>query len=104
MMSNLPIIGLALSLTLLINIPFGYWRRQTEKLSKEWFIAIHSPIPIVLLFRWLAGASFSQVPIFVAFFFLGQYIGGRLFIRYDRNNKSFSKCMILDTIKILKKR
>lgn len=73
------IIGLALT-TLIINIPFGYWREGVVKFSVKWFIAVHAAVPIVITLRILAGVEWQLLTIaFLVFsYFLGQFIGAKL--------------------------
>ena len=63
-----------------INLPFGFWRAGLRKLSPLWFVAVHLPVPLALALRWYAGLPFRFVtlPLFVAAFFAGQFLGGRL--------------------------
>jgi len=64
-------------LTFLVNIPFGYWRAKLKPLSKEWFLAVHLPVPLIVVFRLLFGVHLN-IPtfiVFVIFFFLGQKFG-----------------------------
>ena len=70
------IIGLAA--TYLINIPFGYWRAGTKKLTIEWFAAIHAPIPLIAAYRILTGIPIKLLPAFIAAYFLGQATGTRI--------------------------
>lgn len=64
----------------LLNLPFGYWRVRTVKFSRNWFLAVHLPVPLVVALRILSGIGWhlSSVPILVAAFFGGQFVGGRL--------------------------
>ncbi len=64
-------------LTFLINIPFGYWRAKVRKLSKEWFLAIHLPVPFIVFFRILFGVKLNlyTLVVFVVSFFVGQRVG-----------------------------
>ncbi|HID80008.1 MAG TPA: hypothetical protein EYH48_00535 [Aquifex aeolicus] len=64
-------------LTFLINIPFGYWRSKVRKLSKEWFLAVHLPVPFIVFFRILFGVKLNlyTLAIFVISFFVGQRVG-----------------------------
>lgn len=75
-----PALGLALLLVLVANLPFGYWRAMLVKRSAPWFVAIHAPIPLVWLIRDLLGLEWrlATLPLFVAAYFLGQWLGGRL--------------------------
>jgi|Deesub1362A_J573_1020465.scaffolds.fasta_scaffold00137_22 hypothetical protein len=93
----------ALSATFLLNLPFGYWRKMTRKMTKEWFLAIHSPVPLVFLTRLLAGVSVSHIPFFIFSFFLGQFTGGRIRDMLGRKYRQLSKCMIVDLTRIIRK-
>jgi hypothetical protein len=64
----------------LLNLPFGFWRAGTEKFSRNWFLAVHSPVPLVVALRILSGLGWhlSSVPFLVAAFFGGQFVGGRI--------------------------
>lgn len=70
---------LALALVLVVNLPFGYWREGLAKLSPAWFVAIHAPVPLVLLIRhWLQlDWQLATLPLFLAAYFLGQWLGAR---------------------------
>lgn len=68
----------ALFLTFLLNLPFGYWRKGTRKLSKEWFLAIHLPVPLIVVIRVLTQVPLTHIPLFFFAFFLGQFSGGRI--------------------------
>jgi hypothetical protein len=79
-MLDSPGVWLAALAVLLLNVPFGYWRAGLRRLSPLWFVAIHAPIPLALALRFAADIPFqlSTLPIFVATFVAGQWIGGRL--------------------------
>lgn len=64
----------------LINLPFGYWRAGVKKFSRAWFLAVHSPVPLVVGLRLLSGIGWqlASMPVLVAAFFGGQFLGGRL--------------------------
>ncbi len=91
----------ALLLTFALNVPFGYWRNGAAKLSKEWFLAIHSPVPLVFLFRILSAAPLYHIPAFIVAFFMGQFVGskGRNFLAKKMN---VSKCLVLDLAKFVR--
>ena len=63
-----------------INLPFGYWRASVRKLSRQWFLAVHIPVPLVIALRIYSGLGFKLIsfPVIVGAFFLGQFVGGRL--------------------------
>jgi hypothetical protein len=71
---------IALALVWLANLPFGYWRAGQPKRSMPWFAAIHLPIPLVWLIRAVLELEWrlETLPLFVAAYFLGQWLGGRL--------------------------
>ena len=69
---------LVLLLTVIINLPFGYWRQGLRKFSLPWFLAIHLPIPMVIAFRIGLGIPYATVPLVIAAAVAGQWAGGRL--------------------------
>jgi len=70
----------ALLLVFVLNLPFGYWRAGFRKLSPGWFVAIHAPVPLVVLLRWALELPFrwTTLPLFVVAYFAGQAAGARL--------------------------
>lgn len=70
-------VGLAV---LLLNLPFGFWRAGTRKLSVPWFLAVHLPVPFVVALRLLSGLGWhwTTFPVIVGAYFAGQFLGGRL--------------------------
>ena len=80
----------------LLNIPFGYWRAKTKKLSVEWFVAIHTAVILVVILRIWGGVGFDwlKLPVYMLFFFLGQAVGVRI-------NNWFGKHTGMDTTKFL---
>ena len=65
---------------LLVNVPFGFWRAGVRKFSFAWFVAVHAPVPIAIGLRFAVGLGFrlATLPIFIAAYFAGQMLGGRL--------------------------
>lgn len=65
---------------LLLNVPFGYWRANVPKRSVCWFLAVHLPIPLIIVFRYSFGVGFVwfSYPVVIGTFFFGQLIGARL--------------------------
>lgn len=97
-MDVLVILSLALFAVYLLNIPFGYWRAGVRKFSLSWVLAIHLPVPVVFMLRFLAGAGWVHLPIFVASFFLGQFTGGR--VRRWMGERVRSLCLVMDLIRV----
>ena len=76
-------------LIFIVNLPFGYWRARSKKFSRNWFLAIHLPVPIVIALRILShlGWRFITFPVFIGAFFVGQFTGG-LVEKLHRNPQS----------------
>jgi len=68
------------ALILLLNLPFGYWRAGVRKLSVSWFVAVHVPVLLAIGLRFASGMGFQwrTLPLYVAAFFGGQWLGGKL--------------------------
>jgi len=69
----------------LLNLPFGFWRQGVRKFSSSWFVAVHAPVPGVILMRVLSGLGFQlvTVPFMLVAYFGGQFVGGRIRRRWD---------------------
>jgi hypothetical protein len=67
----------------LINLPFGYWRAQAARFSRQWMLAIHLPVPAVIALRIFSGLGWQLIsfPVLIGTFFLGQWSGGKLYHR-----------------------
>jgi hypothetical protein len=67
-------------LVFLLNLPFGYWRASARKLSPQWFLAVHLPVPLVIALRVYSGLGWKLLsfPVIIGAFFLGQFVGGRV--------------------------
>lgn len=67
------------ALTFLLNLPFGWWREGTRKFSVPWFVAIHAPVPVVVILRRILGVQlgWGTLPFLLAAYFLGQFVGAR---------------------------
>jgi len=89
------------SLVFILNLPFGYWRENEQKLSTRWFLSIHAPVPFVIALRLLSGLGwqFMTFPILISAFFGGQFAGGRLHrMRKNRDAAQVSSCLIWDLV------
>ena len=64
--------------SILINLPFGYFRNREKRYSFKWFLYIHLPIPLIIVARLLAQLDMRYIPIFVLAAILGQIFGGRM--------------------------
>lgn len=66
--------------TLVLNLPFGFWRAGVRKFSPAWFVAVHAPVPLIVMLRMAAGVNWrlSTFPVLVGAFFGGQFLGSRL--------------------------
>ena len=73
-------LGYLSGIIILLNLPFGYWRSHVEKLSVQWFLAVHLPVLLVITIRIVSGVGWhaATFPLFVGSFFLGQYLGGKI--------------------------
>ena len=83
----------------MLNVPFGYWRESVRKFSLAWVLAIHIPVPLVVLMRLYTGIGFAwyTYPLIIGAFFVGQYIGVRLHRRMARHlGAPLSSCMVMD--------
>ncbi len=70
----------------LINLPCGFMRAKSEKLSRNWFIWVHAPIPFVIALRIASGLGFQlyTFPIIIGSYFLGQFSGGKALLFYRK--------------------
>ncbi|MHB8792607.1 MAG: hypothetical protein ACYC6O_04635 [Thermoleophilia bacterium] len=62
----------------LLNLPFGYYRAGTRKLSWQWFVAIHFPVLLVIVARLISGVSWRTIPFVFVCDIAGQILGGML--------------------------
>jgi hypothetical protein len=88
------------ALVVLLNLPFGYWRGGVEKLSRQWFLAVHLPVPFIIAFRIFSGLGWhlATFPIMIGAFFIGQFVGGKL-NQWARNHyKAVTACLVMDVV------
>jgi len=76
--SKAVLVAVLFLLTVLINLPFGYFRRRSKRFSFKWFLYIHIPIPVIFLARVLSQLDFRYIPLFVLAAVIGQLWGGRM--------------------------
>ncbi len=84
-MSTLQAVATVAIFTFLLNVPFGWWRAGVRKFSPAWFVAIHAPVPAIFALRFALGLPFRWItlPLYVAMYFGGQFVGSRLRMRRD---------------------
>jgi hypothetical protein len=90
------------AIVFVINLPFGYWRANVKKFSMGWFLAVHGPVPAVVLLRILSGLGFnlSTAPFMVGAFFGGQVLGSRIFSwRRSHAEGPLTSCLVWDLLK-----
>lgn len=83
----------------IVNIPFGYWRANTPKLSFQWYLTIHLPVAGIIVMRIFSdiGWSWGSFLVFVAAFFLGQLSGAKVFFRQKKKHPdNLSSCLFMD--------
>lgn len=80
---------LVAALVLLVNLPFGYWRAREEKFSRQWLLAVHLPVPLVIALRVFSGLGWHLIsfPVLIGAFFLGQFCGGKLNVRQNQEEE-----------------
>jgi hypothetical protein len=87
----------------IINIPFGYWRANVRKYSLQFFLAIHFPVALIILFRILTGTGFEIETLFftVPAFFLGQFTGSKVYsLRKLREAIPLTSCLVMDIVRV----
>jgi hypothetical protein len=63
---------------LVVNLPLGYLREGTRKLSLMWFVYVHLSVPFIAYLRITNHVSAWAIPPFVACALIGQIAGGRM--------------------------
>ena len=88
-------------LIFVFNIPFGYWRENVKKFSLQWALAVHIPVPFIILTRIYANVGFAWYTyvLFVGAFFLGHKIGAFLLKRRKQEGLKVSSCLMMDLFK-----
>ncbi len=86
----------------LINIFFGYWRANTRRLSRQWLMAIHIPVPIAIILRLVfLGWNWLLLPVFVVAFAVGQVCGGRIRAVLDKKHLRLTSVLPADLFRAL---
>jgi hypothetical protein len=65
---------------LVMNLPFGFWRAGVKRFTRPWFVAVHAPVPFVILLRVVSGLGWhlASFPVVIGAFFTGQFLGGAM--------------------------
>ncbi len=93
-----------LSSVAFINIFFGYWRSNVRRLSPQWLLAVHIPVPIAIGLRLgFLGWSWVLLPAFVAAFFLGQFGGSQIRKLLKKARIQLSSFLVLDLFRVTAK-
>jgi len=96
---------LAASINFFINFPFGYWRANVKKFSLQWFLAIHLPIPFIILVRVFTGIGFEFITyiVMISVFFLGQLAGTKYYAKIIKFfPESVTSCFFMDIYRRLR--
>ncbi len=80
----LSLIGLIL-LAVAINVPLGYLRQNCRKFSLAWYFYVHISIPVIVYLRIKGGFSWRFIPLTLLGAFAGQFIGGAINRRRNKN-------------------
>ncbi|MDK2384255.1 MAG: hypothetical protein QI199_05545 [Candidatus Korarchaeota archaeon] len=85
----------------LMNLPFGYWRAHVRRASRQWFLAIHIPVILVIALRFLSGLGWALItfPVLVGAFFLGQLSGGLIYRLMRSLNIMTTACIFMDVFR-----
>jgi len=76
--ARVSVIFILFTLTLLLNLPFGYARARSKRYSLRWFLYIHVPIPIIFIIRTISHIDIKYIPVFAVAAIAGQLLGGKL--------------------------
>ena len=86
----------------ILNLPFGYWRANVRKYGLQWALAIHIPVPFIIVARIFSNIGFElyTYPILVGAFFLGQLLGKFLYARRKNLGQSpLTSCLVMDLVR-----
>lgn len=70
-------IALILFSAFLVNLPFGWLRRNEKKFTFKWWLYIHLPIPLIIALRIWLHINPWWIPGIIAVAILGQVVGSR---------------------------
>jgi len=81
-------LGIILAVICFLNLPFGYWRSHMKPFSFPWILAVHLPVPLVIVVRILGGVGWhvKTFPLLAGAYFVGQYLGGSLYTKLKKQD------------------
>ncbi len=71
-------------ISFIVNIPLGYYRKNTRKFSFMWFFLIHASIPLIVYMRIALNAENWIIPINIFLAIMGQFLGQFLKVRTEK--------------------
>jgi hypothetical protein len=74
-----------------------------RRYSLQFFLAIHIPVALIILFRILTDTGFEIETLFftVPAFFLGQFSGSKMFLtRKMREAGPLTSCLVMDLVRV----
>lgn len=86
-------------LVILLNIPFGYWRENVKKFSRQWFLSVHLPVPVIMMFRIQMGIGWDLTTflILISAYYSGQWVGAK-WHRHWKKSMYVSSCLLRDVV------
>lgn len=76
--ARLALIVALFSFAFILNVPMGYLRTKTRKLSLNWFLCVHATIPVIIISRLRSELDLRYIPVFILAAIVGQVFGGRI--------------------------
>ncbi len=86
-------------ITILLNIPFGYWRANVRRFNMQWYLAIHLPVPAIIALRIFGGIGFhwSTYVAMIAAYLFGQFLGEKIYSwRAQKQYSPLTSCLVMD--------
>ncbi len=62
-------------ISFVVNIPLGYFRKNTRKFSFMWFLYVHASIPLIIYMRIKLDADNWIIPVNIFLAVMGQLLG-----------------------------
>jgi hypothetical protein len=74
-----------------------------RRYSLQFFLAIHIPVLLIILFRIFSGSGFEVMTLFftVPAFFLGQLAGSKIYsLRKLKDAVPLTSCLVMDLVRV----